>query len=204
VPLHVAAMPALAELLLDYNQIAAVPNRLGRCGRLVHLSLAANQLKRLPAAMKDLVALTALDVSNNSLAIVTPEARAPASCPLATRPPRAMMASSFPAGRGADSWPGSCALSLGARRQVGLLPSLEWIDLSGNPLESPPLQVAGMGTAAVSSFLSRIQEMKETGKVNLEHCRLADIPRDVLSFDAASLAVPDALPCAAPAPAPEV
>ena len=87
-------------------------------------------------------------------------------------------------------------------RQVGLLPSLEWIDLSGNPLESPPLQVAGMGTAAVSSFLSRIQEMKETGKVNLEHCRLADIPRDVLSFDAASLAVPDALPCAAPAPAP--
>jgi len=104
VPLHVAAMPALAELLLDYNQIAAVPNRLGRCGRLVHLSLAANQLKRLPAAMKDLVALTALDVSNNSLAIVTPEARAPAFCPPATRPARAR------AGRGTDSWPRSSEL----------------------------------------------------------------------------------------------
>ncbi|KAJ1490968.1 hypothetical protein T484DRAFT_1775969 [Baffinella frigidus] len=149
-------MPLLAELFLDYNQIATIPNRIGRCARLNHLSLASNLLTRLPAAMKDLICITSLDVSNNRLKIVNPEA--PPPLPLSGGPIYS--------------------------EEVGLLPALECIDLSGNPLESPPLQVVRMGTAAVSAFLHRIQEMMETGRVDLQYCKLVDVPLDVLSYDA--------------------
>ena len=65
-----AIAPGLRWLILTDNQIAALPDAIGSCGRLQKLMLAGNQLAALPEAMGGCVGLELLRISANRFEVL--------------------------------------------------------------------------------------------------------------------------------------
>ena len=162
-PYVLSSLTSLTLLRLSRNELIECPVHVCKLTLLEELSLDYNKLSVLPNRIGMCVKLKYLSVSHNEL----------------TRLPAGMKDLIV-----------LSTLNVSNNKltiippEVGLLPSLEHGDFDNNPIASPPLGVMAMGTMSVSHFLARIQEMKDSGKVDLDNSNLDSIPLDVLSYDA--------------------
>jgi Leucine-rich repeat (LRR) protein len=73
IPVEIANLSYLRELILSGNSIETVPPEIGRCVNLRKLDLGSNRIAVLPSEIGNLVNLTYLDLRHNALSDLPPE-----------------------------------------------------------------------------------------------------------------------------------
>eukprot|EP00960_Hanusia_phi_P074024 768137-Hanusia_phi.AAC.10 len=162
-PNILTSLTSLTVLNISRNQLSDCPVHLCKLILLEELMLDHNKISVLPNKIGNCVALRHFSISHNALR----------SLPASTKEFKRLM--SF------DISHNQITILPAA---IGMLPLLEYVEISGNPIESPPPEFLSKGTFAISLYLRRIQDMKETGFLILNNSKLTNIPSDVLKYDA--------------------
>ncbi|MBD2457805.1 leucine-rich repeat domain-containing protein [Nostoc sp. FACHB-87] len=146
-PEAITRLSRLTTLDLNDNQITRLPEAIIRLPQLIILNLSNNQITRLPEAITRLSQLTILYLSNNQI----------------TRLPEAITRLSQ-----------LTILYLNDNQITRLpeaitrLPQLKYLDLRDNPIETPPLEIAAKGIAAIRDYFRQLEE----GTDNLYEAKL--------------------------------
>ncbi|MEM7761349.1 MAG: COR domain-containing protein, partial [Cyanobacteria bacterium P01_A01_bin.40] len=136
----------LTRLGLGGNQLTNLPESLGNLTNLTELDLRNNQLTNLPESLGNLTNLTGLDLSSNQLTTL-PES-------LGNLINLRMLDLSSNQIKKIPSWLAGNELEIEINNQ--LIYSIECINLSGNPIEEPPLEVVKQGNQAILNYYSQI------------------------------------------------
>lgn len=151
-----AHLGSLTHLVLDYNQLTALPSSIGELQRLESLSCAGNLLTTLPDALGSLRCLTRLDVQDNNLRTLPASLwRCANLCALnaSSNVIETLIAPPPPEGAAAPLRASLCALRVADNRLSSdvfallvLFAELEVLNLSMNDLyEIPPGALAALG-----------------------------------------------------------
>ena len=160
VPDWLCDLSSLDNLSLDNNQLSALPESLGKLTALTQLGLIGNQLTALPESLGKLTALAKLSLDNNQLSAL-PESLGKLTA-LTQLGLSGNQLTALPESLGKLT--ALAELSLNGNQltalpeSLGNLIELTALDLVGNPLESPLLEIAEDGTAAVKAYLALSME----------------------------------------------
>lgn len=160
VPPAVRELRHLRTLSLAEVGLAELPPWIGELTALTFLRVGDNDLTELPSSVRDLGALRTLSVPGNPFDAVPPEIRSLTRLELLDI--SSTGASELP------SWIGELEaleiLSLVGNRVVDLPPSIATLshlielDILGNPLESPPSELAMQGIGAIRAYFEQLEE----------------------------------------------
>jgi len=149
VPKELGQLTNLTELWLDTNQLTSVPKELGQLTNLMSLYLYGNQLTSVPKELGQLTNLRKLVLSGNRLTSVPKEIGRLTN--LKRLDLRHNDISSLP----------KEIVDLGMEIKCGwLIRRDDGILLTGNPLESPPIEIVKQGTEAVREYFKSLEVEK--------------------------------------------
>ncbi|MBN1606922.1 MAG: leucine-rich repeat domain-containing protein [Polyangiaceae bacterium] len=184
-PERVLGCSRLEELELRGGRIEDVPGGVARLTRLENLNLSGNPIRRLPAEMAGLQRLTRLSLVATRLEALPPELSRLA----------ALKAISLN-GASLKHWPEELTrlpnledvgLSYTGINEIPALAVRGWtqlkrLDVSGNPITSPPPEVVARGTAAIQSYFAAPDEYESTPPARAsEPCSVGSKPAAVWS-----------------------
>jgi internalin A len=149
IPSEIFEMHWLEELNLSYNELSHIPSEIAELKNLRVLIIWGNKLTSLPESIGNLSKLTTLDVSYNKLTAL-PEAIGNLS-QLTELNVSSNKLTALP----------EAIVNLPLKNNESKY-SFEWgLQVKGNPLESPPLEVAEQGIEAVRDYFRQLNEAGE-------------------------------------------
>nr|XP_006815164.1 PREDICTED: p53-induced protein with a death domain-like [Saccoglossus kowalevskii] len=131
-PVEICQASALTELHLSNNRITTVSEQISNLRQLKIFDISHNKIKTLPSFIGDLISLTSLNVSNNDIANLPDDICKLQS--LKTMKATTNHITALPHHFGAS------------------LHQLTLLNVEGNPLEDPPIDICQQGIAAIKTY----------------------------------------------------